>query len=271
MISNCGHDEKGQYRGGKAGDQTGTEWQLKNWYNRPWKCVLRHPDARVRAELAKLAMAAANNNLVGYDQDQRNTYYVHLKASNWDPAQITIACEADCSSGVSANVVAAGHRLGIPALQKVSPTLSTYGMRAALKAAGFTVLTDSKYLTSDAYLLPGDIILNDSEHVATNLTAGSKSGGTSPAPSPTPSKVSKTEVATGFSRSLAGTYKVNTNSDPLMLRSGAGTNKTVLASMPKGSKVQNYGYYSTSNGTKWLYVVYNGIVGFCSSIYLKKV
>lgn len=27
MISNCGHDERGKYSGGKAGDQTGTEWQ----------------------------------------------------------------------------------------------------------------------------------------------------------------------------------------------------------------------------------------------------
>ena len=32
MISNCGHDENGRYSGGKAGDQTGTEWQVINWY-----------------------------------------------------------------------------------------------------------------------------------------------------------------------------------------------------------------------------------------------
>ena len=47
MISNCGHDENNRYSGGKAGDQTGTEWRVINWYNRPWKCVLRHPDAKV--------------------------------------------------------------------------------------------------------------------------------------------------------------------------------------------------------------------------------
>lgn len=35
MISNCGHDERGKYSGGKAGDQTRTEWQVINWYNRP--------------------------------------------------------------------------------------------------------------------------------------------------------------------------------------------------------------------------------------------
>lgn len=42
LISNSGHDENGKYSGGKAGDQTGTEWALIPWYNRPWKCVLRH-------------------------------------------------------------------------------------------------------------------------------------------------------------------------------------------------------------------------------------
>ena len=34
MISNCGHDENGRYSGGKAGDQTGTEWQVINWYSK---------------------------------------------------------------------------------------------------------------------------------------------------------------------------------------------------------------------------------------------
>ena len=60
MISNCGHDERGKYSGGKAGDQTGTEWQVINWYNRPWKCVLRHPDAATRKLIAQMAKAAAD-------------------------------------------------------------------------------------------------------------------------------------------------------------------------------------------------------------------
>ena len=54
MISNCGHDENNRYSGGKAGDQTRTEWRVINWYNRPWKCVLRHPDAKVRKMIASM-------------------------------------------------------------------------------------------------------------------------------------------------------------------------------------------------------------------------
>lgn len=174
MISNCGHDEKGRYSGGKAGDQTGTEWALINWYNRPWKCVLRHPDAKVRKMISDMAKAAAKNNLIGYDQNERYTFWEHLKASNYDPAKITIACEADCSSGVAAIAKGAGYRLGNASLQQVSIYLYTGNLRAGLKAAGFTVLTESKYLTSDAYLLEGDILLNDSCHTATNVTTGSK-------------------------------------------------------------------------------------------------
>lgn len=175
-ISNCGHDERSKYSGGQAGDQTGTEWQVINWYNRPWKCVLRHPDAKVRKMIADMAKAAAKNNLVGYDQSQRYTFWEHLKASSYDPAKITIKCEADCSSGVAAIVKGAGYRLGIQKLKDVSIYLYTGNMRAGLKAAGFEVLTASKYLTSDAYLLEGDILLNDNAHVATNLTTGSKAG-----------------------------------------------------------------------------------------------
>ena len=195
MISNCGHDENGRYSGGKAGDQTGTEWRVINWYNRPWKCVLRHPNADVRAMIASMAKAAANNNLIGYDQSQRGTFWTNLADSNYDPAHITVACEAACSSGVAAIVKGAGYRLGIDALKKVSTACYTGNLRAALKAAGFEVLTESKYLTSDAYLFAGDILLNDNAHVATNLTTGSKASGTS-APSKSINEVAK-EVING--------------------------------------------------------------------------
>ena len=195
MISNCGHDENNRYSGGKAGDQTGTEWRVINWYNRPWKCVLRHPDAKVRKMIASMAKAAAVNNKIGYDQSERYTFWEHLKASNYDPAQITIACEADCSSGVAAIVKGAGYRLGNEKMKNVSIYLYTGNMRAGLKAAGFEVLSESKYLTSDAYLLEGDILLNDNAHVATNLTTGSKASKTS-APSKSINEVAK-EVVNG--------------------------------------------------------------------------
>lgn len=173
MLSNSGGDERGNISGGKAGDQTGTEWWIIPWYSRPWNCVLRHPDEKVRKKIADLARKAANNNHIGYNQYNRDSYYNELKKVNYNPSKIVRKCDADCSAGVIANIKAAGHILGIKNLQTITCTY-TGNMREALSDVGFKVLTDSKYLTSDNYLLEGDILLNDKCHVATNLTNGYK-------------------------------------------------------------------------------------------------
>ncbi len=176
-----------------------------------------------------------------------------------------------------ANVKAAGYRLGNAKLQAM-PITSTHYMREALRKAGFAILTDGKYLTSDKYLLRGDILLNDGAHTATNLTDGPMaSAGPSNVPSTGSSPADggktpdvKAEYAKSFDKGIAGTYIVNTGSDPLMLRCGAGTGKSVIARMPKGAKVQCYGYYTLADGVKWYYVAYDGKTGFSSSKYLKK-
>lgn len=184
-ISNCGHDERGKYAGGKAGDQTGTEYQIINWYDRPWLCILRFEDQKIASMIANMAKKAAENDLIGYDQgtvgnsNDRYTFWQHLKASNYDPAQITIACESDCSASTAAIVKGAGYRLNDSKLKAVSIYLTTYNMRQALKNAGAKVLTDKKYLTSGDYLKAGDILLNDNHHVAIAVTSGSKSANTS--------------------------------------------------------------------------------------------
>lgn len=179
-ISNSGSDEHGNYKGGAAGDNTGREWQIRDWYNRPWNCVLRHPDPEVRACIADLATKAANNNKIGYDQYQRQTYWNELQKVNYDPSKITVACEADCSAGVIANIKAAGHILNRPELQNITCTY-TGNMRPGLTAAGFACLTDSKYLTSSAFLVAGDVLLNDKHHTATAVTNGIQSDGSIPA------------------------------------------------------------------------------------------
>lgn len=173
-ISNCGSNENGKTTGGKAGDQTGKEYRVISWYSRPWKCVLRFPDPKVGEEIARISEAAAKNDNVGYCQTHRRTYHDALKAANWNPAAIKKPVETDCSASTLANIIAAGHKCGIAALKQINPDGYTGNMRAALKKAGFTVLTDSKYLTSSDYLLPGDILLNDNAHAAVNLTAGPK-------------------------------------------------------------------------------------------------
>ena len=177
MISNCGHDENKKYHGGKSGDQTGGEWTIRSWYNRPWTCVIRHPNDNVKEKIAEYAKAAAKNDNIGYDQWNRLSFWEELKKVNYDPSKITTKCEADCSSGVAAIVKAVGNTLGIKSLKDISESMYTGNERTLLKKAGFSVYTATKYRTSDQYLLPGDILLYetaDGGHTAINLDAGSK-------------------------------------------------------------------------------------------------
>ena len=125
-ISNSGGDERGKLNSGKAGDQTGKEWQLRSWYSRPWTHVFRYEkDPRVGEKLCELGCAAALNENIGYDQYQRTTYWTQLQKVGYDPSKITTKCEEDCSAGVAANVKAVGFLLNIPALQNVSSSMTS--------------------------------------------------------------------------------------------------------------------------------------------------
>lgn len=82
----------------------------------------------------------------------------------------------------------------------------------------------------------------------------------------------KVEYAQSFLESLAGAYKTTAS---LNMRAGAGTSKTILTVVPKGDKVNCYGYYTSVNGTRWYYITYKNskgisFTGFVSSDYLKK-
>lgn len=98
-----------------------------------------------------------------------------------------------------------------------------------------------------------------------------------PEPAKTQTTASSTKTvkakdsASSKDASLAGTYKTTAN---LNLRDGAGTSKKSLCVIPVGTLVKNYGYYSMSGSTKWLYiqVTINGTTysGFSSSKYLSK-
>lgn len=184
LVSNCGGDENGNLWGGAAGDQTGREYKVAPWSNWGQVAIYRHPDPKVRKALAKKGRAAAENDLVGYDQGQRMTYFTQLKRAGWDPAKIAVKCEADCSSSTGANIVAVGHDLNDARLKEYDYSLSTHSMNSALIAAGFQKLTASKYLSSSAYLLAGDIQLDPGYHVNIVITDGSKAASEGTATTP---------------------------------------------------------------------------------------
>ena len=171
-IANSGHDENNRYHGGQAGDQTGHEAELKAWYYRPWTVVLRYPDPAVGLCIAKLEVAMCLNNKIGYDQYQRKSYWNELVKAGYDPSAITTACEQDCTGGTTANVKAAGHIMGLPALEDIPVDTYSGNMRARFVKAGFKALTGNKYLSGPNYLLPGDVLLYEGHHAAVNITYG---------------------------------------------------------------------------------------------------
>lgn len=45
QLAQASIDENGNIMGGKVGDQTGQEIHIRSYYNYPWDCVLRYPEA----------------------------------------------------------------------------------------------------------------------------------------------------------------------------------------------------------------------------------
>lgn len=252
-ISNSGSDENKAYHGGKAGDQTGHEWELKPWYNRPWSVVLRYPDQNVALTIAKLSIDAALNDKIGYDQYQRETYWQALQRANYDPSKITVACEEDCTAGVSANVKAAGYLWGVKALQGV-PICSSRNMRERFEIAGFQALTASKHLTSPNELLPGDVLLYENHHAAANVTVGKNARALW---MPT-----QTEQAEMLESTEPRRYVTITGN--VFVRKGPGTEYETMGVVKPGNVLPYFGFISPEG---WLLVEYQRATGWVSGRY----
>lgn len=267
-IGHASIDERGKAKGGAAGDQTGKEVYKRTWYSKPWHTVFRPKSAAVAEKIAKAMEQACANNNIGYDQYQRTTLYTLAKAKGWDISKVTTKCETDCSALVAVCCNAAG--------VTVSKDMYTGNEKDVLKGTGkFSVYTESKYVGGSDYLKRGDILLG-AGHTAIVLSNGSKVDATAKKET-TAATTTKSKIATGtaqsLSKPLAGTYKVTASK--LNVRDKASTSADVLVVIPKDTEVKNYGYYTESNGTKWLYIQFNYknvlYTGFASSKHLKKV
>ena len=245
LVSNCGGDENGNLWGGTAGDQTGREYKVAEWSNWGQVAVYRHPNAKVRAAIAKKARAAAENNLIGYDQSQRMTFFNQLKKAKWDPSKITVACESDCSGSTGAIIHAVGEELGDEKLKAYDYSLSTHSMNSALIAAGFKKLTASKYLNGSSYLLAGDIQLQPAYHVNVVITSGGNA--------------SSEAETTSMPTFIAATFRFTAASE-CNVRNAPTTadSKNITGTFDPGDSVTCDGW-TVDNGNIWAtYLNYNG-------------
>ena len=156
----------------------------------------------------------------------------YSQQSRWGP-------DYDCSSFVISAFKYAGVDTG-------SATY-TGNMRSQFTAHGFQWIPWSS-IGGVGNLQRGDILLNEKTHTEIYLGNNQNVGAHS---------------NRGYPQT--GDYIVNTNSQPLTMRSGHGTGYGVVTTIPKGSQV----YVSKSDGS-WAHVEWNGYNGYCSMDYLKK-
>lgn len=154
-----------------------------------------------------------------------------------------------------------------------------------VKGGLFSSFTSQFYLGSSEYLRRGDILLSGNTS-AIVLSNGKNSARQMPIRDPESEKEIKEEIIAPKEKkvvkmsemevikaadspeekdeSLAGIYKVTI---PAHLKTGVDIRNGALLTLPAGTKVENFGFYTTYNNVKFLYVqtiykdkIYNGFV-----------
>lgn len=165
MIAHASIDERGKTKGGQAGDQTGKEVCRRKWYNKPWGVVIRFTNAVMREKVARCMEMAADNNNIGYDQNQRNTLLNLARKYNYDVSKVKEPCETDCSALVSVACMYAGIPESYLTYQGNCATTRT--LKHILRATGeVDVYTTPLYTSKSDKLIRGDILLKEGSHVA---------------------------------------------------------------------------------------------------------
>ena len=172
-------DENGKAHGGKAGDQTGKEVSIENYYKhkKGWR-VLRTNDENAREKIAVAMERACANNNIGYDQWQRDTLLNQVKTKGFDPAKADKPCETDCSALVR---VCCAYAFGRDIVTG-DARFSTANMCKILVSTGlFTELTGAEYTDKSDNLRRGDILCTKTQgHTVVVLNDGDKVGNDEP-------------------------------------------------------------------------------------------
>lgn len=149
-----------------------SDYEIVNWYSRPWNAVLRPTNEKLAELSANMAIAAANNNNIIYIWGGQ-TYHQQLAANNNDPSAIKVQCGTDCMGTVFANIKGAMRRLGMN--DSVLPNMGTSNADALLKV-GYQKFTDSDHVNTDAHAKRGDVYVNYSLHAAMHVGDGNLNG-----------------------------------------------------------------------------------------------
>ena len=153
-ICHASIDERGKAKGGTAGDQTGKEVCVRTYYDKGWQYLLRYSEKA--EQMAQAAEWLAKSNLVGYDQNQRNSLNTELSKISYQYKLLKTPCETDCSAFMTVCAWCAGIRVHY--LAGNAPTTSN--MVNQFRDAGFTVFSKP----SMAMMKRGDILVAPGKH-----------------------------------------------------------------------------------------------------------
>ena len=170
-IGHASIDERGKAKSGIAGDQTGKEVCIRNWYSKPWDYMLRCVDPNKAELMAQACEAGCGNNHIGYDQNQRNSLRTQAKLCGMKLDRIMVDCETDCSAFMAVCAECAG--IDIPYNAGNAPTTSSM-KNAFMKTGWFKLFTEPIYTTLDKYLKRGDILVKSGSHTVMVLDNGTK-------------------------------------------------------------------------------------------------
>lgn len=99
FIGSARIDENGRISGGRAGDQTGAEVAIEDYYkhSKGWR-AFRAKDAIKQRGLAHAMRDACKNPNIGYDQSERNSLFNEAEKHLFNVSLISTPVECDCSS-----------------------------------------------------------------------------------------------------------------------------------------------------------------------------
>lgn len=161
-IANAVSNENGTSKGGVAGDQTGKEIRLQNWYKRfgGWDTYLEPLDGMIAHRAGKIAKIIAENDSFGYDQVHR-----------WSGLEAyPNGCgDFDCSSLAISCYILGG--LDIPA-----KGYSGDIVKRLVATGKFRAWTDSEHTDSDALAVAGGIYVATGKHVVICVDDEAESG-----------------------------------------------------------------------------------------------
>ena len=142
------------------------------WYNGNWSCILRHPNNYIKLALADIGLLTNKTGLVSYS-NKKDNYFETLAKAQYNPENIKTQCATNCCHMIVANTRAIGYLTNNSKFKDLKAD-KIEDMRQAYKNLKFEVITDKRQLVYPDFLLPGDILINDNNRAAINITLGKK-------------------------------------------------------------------------------------------------